>query len=66
MHVRSQSWFGTDLSIKRGGVKLILLDTTSPFTKMYTFYMLARPLKGVVSRGGAPVPFTLGGPKANR
>ena len=34
MHDRSQSWFGTDISIKRGGVKLILLDTTSPFTKM--------------------------------
>ena len=34
MHDRSQSWFGTDISIERGGVKLILLDTTSPFTKM--------------------------------
>jgi hypothetical protein len=37
MHDRLQSWFGTDISIKRGGVKLILLETTSPFTKMMRF-----------------------------
>ena len=33
MHDRSLYWIGTDISKKNGGVKLIVLDTTSPFTK---------------------------------